>query len=62
MGDKKTVENKPKKKYNVNRKGFYTNNNTQKMESKDVMPMKQRGITLTTEDSPSGENSLPTLH
>lgn len=58
---KKEVDNTPKKKYNVNRRGFHTANMTQDMKKDQFAP--KRVITLTTNvEAPSGEQGLPDLH
>jgi hypothetical protein len=53
----KEIDKLREKKYNANKgkRGFHSNNNTQNMG-------KQRGITYTTEETPSGEQSLPDIH
>lgn len=58
---KKTSKGTP-----YNRRGFHTLNNTQNMSKRDNLLKgtggTERAITETTEDAPSGEQSLPDIH
>jgi len=56
---------------NHNKRGFHTNNHTQDMRKDQFSPKNslsgkkfgnERQITQTTEEAPSGEQSLPDLH
>lgn len=63
-----------KKKINVNRKGFFTNNHTQNMSKGDKPNGRleskmtkrtsglERALAGTTQETPSGEQGLPDLH
>jgi hypothetical protein len=55
---------KTKNGNSYNNRGFITKNNTQDMRKDQFeSPEKiNRSVKLTTEDTPSGENSLPDLH
>jgi hypothetical protein len=52
-------EDKPKKQTKGNRKGFYTDNNTQDMSKGHP---KQRALATTQIEIPAGESGLPELH
>ena len=55
----KKTEEKPKKQTKGNRKGFFTDNNTQDMSKGHP---KERALATSMQEIPAGEQGLPSLH